>query len=44
VKGINLMKSHHERLAFSGALAALFSDIDLILVPTQPHANFTVAQ
>jgi len=44
VKGINLMKSHHERLAFSGALAALFSDIDLMLVPTQPRANFTVAQ
>jgi amidase len=42
--GVDLMKAHHERLAFSGALAALFSDIDLLLVPTQPRANFTLAQ
>jgi amidase len=42
--GIDLMKAHHERLAFSGALSALFSDIDLLLVPTQPRADFTIAQ
>jgi amidase len=44
VAGIDLMKAHHDRLVFSGALAALFSDIDLLLVPTQPRANFTIAQ
>jgi amidase len=44
VKGINLMKAHHERLAYSGALAGLLTDIDLLLVPTQPRANFTIAQ
>jgi amidase len=44
VRGIELIKAHHERLAFGGALAALFSDVDLLLVPTQPHADFTIAQ
>lgn len=44
VGGIDLMKAHHERLAFTGALAALFCEIDLLLVPTQPGANFTIAQ
>jgi amidase len=44
VGAIDLMKAHHERLVFSGALAALFSDIDLLLVPTQPRADFTLAQ
>lgn len=39
-----LMQIHHARLAFSGALAALFSDIDLLLIPTQPLANFTIAK
>jgi amidase len=43
VGGVELMKGHHERLAFTGALASLFSDIDLLLIPTQPLANFTVA-
>jgi amidase len=43
VGAIDLMKAHHLRLAFSGALAALFSEIDLLLVPTQPRADFTVA-
>jgi amidase len=27
---------HHERLKFSGSLASLFEDIDLLLVPTMP--------
>lgn len=40
----DLMKAHHARLAFSGALAALFADVDLLLIPTQPLADFTVAQ
>jgi amidase len=44
VSGIDLMKVHHARLAFSGALAALLSDIDLLLIPTQPFANFTLAR
>lgn len=44
VGGIELMKAHHERLVFSGALAALFSEIDMLLVPTQPRAGFTIAQ
>ncbi len=41
---IDIMKAHHERLAFSGALSALFSEIDLLLVPTQPAADFTLAE
>ncbi|MBO0742472.1 MAG: Asp-tRNA(Asn)/Glu-tRNA(Gln) amidotransferase GatCAB subunit A, partial [Hyphomicrobiaceae bacterium] len=44
MKGIDLMKAHNERLAFSAALAALLTDIGLLLVPTQPRVNFTVAQ
>lgn len=44
VSAIDLMKAHHERLAFSGALASMFSDIDLLLVPTQTRADFTCAQ
>jgi len=42
--GIDVMKAHHARLAFAGALAALFRDIDLLLIPTQPLADFTLAQ
>jgi amidase len=44
VGAIDLMKAHHERLAFSGALAAMFSEIDLLLVPTQPRSDFTISQ
>jgi amidase len=44
ISGIEAMKAHHGRLAFSGALAALFSEIDLLLIPTQPLADFTIAQ
>lgn len=43
VGGIELMQIHHDRLAFTGALAALFSTIDLLLIPTQPLADFTIA-
>jgi len=44
MSAVEVMKAHHERLAFTGALAAFFTDIDLLLIPTQPYANFTVAQ
>ena len=44
VTGVELMKAHHERLAFTGALATLFRDIDLLLIPTQPLANFTLSR
>jgi amidase len=42
--GIEVMKAHHERLAFTGDLSALFAEIDLLLMPTQPRADFTIAQ
>jgi amidase len=44
VGGVELMKAHHARLAFAGALAGLFCEIDLLLIPTQPRADFTIAQ
>jgi len=44
VTAIDLMNHHHARLAFSGALAVLFADIDLLLIPTQPLADFTLAE
>ena len=37
------MNIHYARLAFSGALASLFSEVDLMLIPTQPLADFTIA-
>ena len=42
--GIEVMKAHHKRLAFTGNLSVLFSEIDLLLIPTQPRADFTIAQ
>jgi amidase len=42
--GMEVMEAHHKRLAFTGNLAALFADIDLLLIPTQTHADFTIAQ
>lgn len=44
VKTAELMSIHYARLAFSGAFATLFTDIDLLLIPTQPRADFTIAQ
>lgn len=44
VSALDLMKLHHTRLAFSGALAALFADIDLLLIPTQPLVDFSIAK
>ena len=42
--GVEVMKAYHKRLAFAGNLAALFTEIDLLLIPTQPCADFTIAQ
>lgn len=36
VSGLELGEIYHDRLIFSGALAAVFEDVDLILVPTMP--------
>jgi amidase len=36
LSGLEVAAIHHERLKFSGSLAALFEDIDLLLVPTMP--------
>jgi amidase len=44
VTATDLMNVHYARLAFSGALAALFGDVDLLLIPTQPRADFTLEQ
>ncbi|TWB09540.1 amidase [Rhizobium sp. ERR 1071] len=44
VGGVELMKAHHDRLIFSGALSALFTQVDLLLIPTQPRADFTIRE
>ncbi|WGS23347.1 MULTISPECIES: amidase [unclassified Bradyrhizobium] len=44
VSGVEIAAIHHERLIFSGSLAALFSDIDLLLVPTMPVPIPTLAK
>lgn len=36
MSGIEIAQIHHERLKFCGSLAALFGDIDLLLIPTMP--------
>ncbi len=36
LSGFDLGDVYHDRLAFSGALAALFTTVDLVLVPTMP--------
>lgn len=36
MSGVEIAAIHHERLKFSGSLAALFRDIDLLLIPTTP--------
>ncbi|WP_317890383.1 amidase family protein [Granulicella paludicola] len=43
VTASDLMQVHYARLAFGGALAALFHQVDLLLIPVQPLANFTIA-
>lgn len=44
VSADELMKAHHERLIFTGALSALFANLDLLLIPAQPRADFTLAE
>jgi amidase len=44
VSATDLMKIEHARLEFRGALAKLFTNIDMLLIPTQPVADFTVQQ
>ncbi|WP_375305213.1 amidase [Bradyrhizobium sp. A11] len=36
MSGVEIAQIHHERLKFCGSLAALFADIDLLLIPTMP--------
>ncbi|GGC79289.1 amidase [Chelatococcus reniformis] len=44
MSGAELGEIYHERLAFSGALAAVFQDVDLMLVPTMPVPIPSLAQ
>jgi amidase len=44
VSGVEIAAIHHERLKFSGSLATLFEDIDLLLVPTMPMPIPTLAK
>ncbi|MFA7666430.1 MAG: amidase [Burkholderiaceae bacterium] len=41
---LDLMRLHHERLAFGGALRKLFADVDLLLMPVHPFGNPSIAQ
>ncbi|MGW4096585.1 amidase [Mycobacterium sp. NPDC004974] len=40
--GMDVMKAQQARLAFSGGLATLFNDIDVLLTPSQPPDNLTI--
>lgn len=40
---MTLMKIHHQRLAFTGALRKLFRRLDLLLVPVHPFGNPTLS-
>lgn len=42
--GIDLARNIHARRSFTGALAALFTDVDLLLTPSQPPTNLTIAR
>ncbi|RZN35023.1 amidase [Bradyrhizobium sp. Leo121] len=44
VNGVEIAAIHHERLKFCGSLAALFGDIDLLLIPTMPVPIPTLAK
>lgn len=39
-----LMKAHHARLAFTGALATVFTELDLLLIPVQPVPSLTIGE
>lgn len=36
LSGLEIGEIYHDRLVFSGALAAVFAEVDLVLVPTMP--------
>ncbi len=40
--GMDVMKVQRARLSFTGGLAALFTDIDVLLTPSQPPDNLTI--
>jgi len=44
MSGVDIAAIHHERLKFSGSLAAMFEDIDLLLIPTMPVPIPTLAK
>jgi amidase len=37
-------KAHHSRLTFTGASSAFLAEVDLLLIPTQPRADFSFVQ
>lgn len=44
VSAVQLMQAHYARLEFAGALEGLYKEIDLLLIPTQPRADFTLRE
>jgi amidase len=44
LSGFDLGEIYHERLAFSGALRAVFETVDLVLVPTMPVPTPSLAR
>jgi amidase len=44
VSGIELMRAHHQRLAFTGGFARTLRDVDVLLTPVQPATSLTLAQ
>jgi amidase len=44
VSGVQVAEIYHERLKFSGSLAALFNEIDLLLIPTMPVPTPTLTK
>lgn len=44
LNALDLMKIHHQRLAFTGALRKLFGQLDLLLVPVHPFGNPTISE
>ncbi|TYK49445.1 amidase [Actinomadura decatromicini] len=44
VSGLELMRAHHQRLAFTGGLRHTLRDVDVLLAPVQPTTSLTLAQ
>lgn len=44
VSGVEIAAIHHERLKFCGALAAMFEQVDVLLIPTMPVPIPTLAK